>query len=69
MKLILCPCCKTNRTEPETLCEPCCELEVDAWLEALAKPSFAKAISEDLLGQVAMGLSNEDGLAHAVASL
>lgn len=55
MKLVPCPCCG-QPTEPETLCEPCCEKEADAWLEALAKPAFAKALTDDLLGRVASEL-------------
>lgn len=58
MKLVPCPCCR-KPTEPETLCEACCEKEADAWLEALTKPAFARALTDDLLSKVASELGAE----------
>lgn len=48
MKMVACPCCGAP-TEPETLCEPCCQREAEAWIEALKIPAFAKALDEQVV--------------------
>lgn len=55
MQLVPCPCCG-QPTEPETLCEPCCDREAVAWLEALRSQKFAQALTEDFVLSVASAL-------------